>query len=176
MRRDPEFLAHDPRNFFEFRAEGAFQLRRGTRDRVHAEAGHGFNLPLSCSDHSPSEGSCIPSPSTGFGSRVATSHYIHNHIGSLAAAGEAFAKALLLGGVTKRFPQRNFAFLEGGVAWASELYAGLPSHASKRNAAQIGKYDPTELDGAALAELFDRHAEGRMRGRPGVLAAGLALA
>ena len=57
------------------------------------------------------------SPSTGWGSRVTTNHYIYNHVGSFAAAGEAFAKALVLGGVTQRFPTLHFGFLEGGVAW-----------------------------------------------------------
>ena len=80
--------------------------------------------------------------SVGFGSRVCTVHYIHNHVGSFAAAGEAFAKALVLGGVTKRFPKLHFAFLEGGVAWASELYAGLVGHCGKRNPTVIGNYDP----------------------------------
>jgi hypothetical protein len=40
------------------------------------------------------------------------------HGGRLAAAGEATCRALLLGGVTRRFPQLRFAFLGGGVAWA----------------------------------------------------------
>ena len=31
----------------------------------------------------------------------------------------------MLGGVSKRFPTLNFGFLEGGVAWAADLYAGL---------------------------------------------------
>ena len=32
-----------------------------------------------------------------------------------ASAGEAMAKALFFGGVTRRFPELNFAFLEGGI-------------------------------------------------------------
>ena len=106
------------------------------------------------------------SPSTGWGSRVATNHYIHNHVGSFASAGEAFAKAVMLGGVTKRFPSLNFAFMEGGVAWASELYAGLMSHCGKRNPARIEAYDPRTIDGKLLAELFEKYAVGRMRVRP----------
>jgi predicted TIM-barrel fold metal-dependent hydrolase len=97
------------------------------------------------------------SPSTAWGSRVTTNHYIYNHVGSFAAAGEAFAKALVLGGVTKRFPGLNFAFLEGGVAWASELYAGLQSHCGKRNPSSIGNYDPRNLDLEELADLFAKY-------------------
>src|ERR1700678_1329493 len=40
--------------------------------------------------------------SVGFGRRVCSTMYVHNHVGSFAAAGEAFAKALVLRGVTKR--------------------------------------------------------------------------
>jgi len=106
------------------------------------------------------------SPSTGYGSRVVTNHYIHNHVGSFAAAGEAFAKALVLGGVTQRFPTLNFAFLEGGVAWASELYAGLVSHCDKRNPTQIGNIDPRNLDTEALADLFADYGQDLVKGRP----------
>jgi hypothetical protein len=106
------------------------------------------------------------SGSTGWGSRVSTSHYIHNHVGSFAAAGEAFAKALVLGGVTQRFPTLNFAFLEGGLGWASELYAGLVSHCGKRNPAAIGIYDPRHIDLELLADLFGRYGEGMVTGRP----------
>ncbi|MDA0653613.1 MAG: amidohydrolase family protein [Proteobacteria bacterium] len=106
------------------------------------------------------------SPSVGYGSRVVTNHYIHNHVGSFAAAGEAFAKALVLGGVTQRFPTLNFAFLEGGVAWASELYAGLVGHCEKRNPTQIGNIDPQNLDLDALADLFAEYGQGLVDGRP----------
>ncbi len=92
--------------------------------------------------------------------------YIHNHVGSFAAAGEAFAKALVLSGVTKRFPNLNFAFLEGGVAWASELYAGLVGHCGKRNPTAIGNYDPHNLDRVQLADLMGEFGAGVVSGRP----------
>jgi predicted TIM-barrel fold metal-dependent hydrolase len=106
------------------------------------------------------------SPSTGAGSRVATNHYIHNHVGSFAAAGEAFAKAVILGGVTRRFPRLKFAFLEGGVAWASELYAGLQSHCGKRNPSHIANYDPRNIDAEMLADLFQKFGGSLASGRP----------
>ena len=95
-----------------------------------------------------------------------TTHYIHNHVGSFAAAGEAFAKALVLSGVTQRFPTLNFAFLEGGVAWASELYAGLVGHCGKRNPSVIGNYDPKNIDRELLADLFAEYGAGMVKGRP----------
>ena len=106
------------------------------------------------------------SPSTGWGSRVATNHYIHNHVGSFAAAGEAFAKAVVLGGVSKRFPTLNFGFLEGGVAWAADLYAGLVGHCDKRHRSAIDLYDPKHIDLQQMAELFEKYGGGMVKGRP----------
>jgi predicted TIM-barrel fold metal-dependent hydrolase len=106
------------------------------------------------------------SPSTGWGSRVATNHYIHNHVGSFAAAGEAFAKALVLGGVTQRFPTLHFAFLEGGVTWAADLYAGLVGHCGKRHRHVIDRYDPQHINLEQLANLFREYGRAIGQGRP----------
>jgi predicted TIM-barrel fold metal-dependent hydrolase len=102
----------------------------------------------------------------GWGSRVVTYQYVHNHVGSFAAAGEAFAKALVMSGVTRRFPTLNFAFLEGGVAWACELYAGLVGHCSKRVYKNIQKYNPRNIDAEMLADLFEKYGGGMVTGRP----------
>ena len=61
------------------------------------------------------------------------SSYVYNHIGGLAAAHESLCKSLFLGGVTRRFPDLRIGFLEGGVAWACSLFAGLVGHWEKRN-------------------------------------------
>jgi predicted TIM-barrel fold metal-dependent hydrolase len=98
-------------------------------------------------------------PSRGTGGRVTTTSYIYNHVGSFAAAGEAFAKAVVLGGVAKRFPTLNFAFLEGGVTWAAELYGGLVGHCGKRNSTAIKHYDPHRVDTALMAELFAEYGK-----------------
>ncbi len=105
-------------------------------------------------------------PSVGWGSRVVSYQYVHNHVGSFAASGEAFAKGLVLSGVTQRFPELNFAFLEGGVAWACELYAGLVGHCGKRNSKAIHRYDPRNLDVEQLADLFAEYGAGMVEGRP----------
>ena len=57
--------------------------------------------------------------SMGWGARTSPQSYIYNHIGQFAAAGEAFCKAIVIGGVVHRFPELTFAFLEGGVGWAT---------------------------------------------------------
>ncbi|HEU5193421.1 MAG TPA: amidohydrolase family protein, partial [Methylomirabilota bacterium] len=65
--------------------------------------------------------------------RNSPSNFCYNHIGHFASASEATAKAIFFGGVTRRFPGLNFAFLEGGVGWACGLYADLIGHWEKRN-------------------------------------------
>ena len=71
-----------------------------------------------------------------------TSKYMFNHLSAFAHGHDTFAKALFMGGVTKRFPGLNFIFLEGGVAWACNLYSDIIGHWEKRNALVIGRLDP----------------------------------
>jgi len=92
----------------------------------------------------------------GWGSRATPSNYIHNHLGNFAASAEAVCRGLFLGGVPKRFPQLRFAFLEGGVAWARNLYCDLLSHWAKRNCAAMENYNPDRVDAEVFAELAER--------------------
>lgn len=93
----------------------------------------------------------------GYGMRVSVSNFTYNHIGHFAVAGEAICKALFLGGVTRRFPTLKFAFLEGGVGWACNLYADLIGHWKKRNLRALAEVDPANLDRKRLTELFSRY-------------------
>ena len=95
--------------------------------------------------------------------RSATS-YVYNHVGGLAANHESLCKSLFLSGVTHRFPELRFGFLEGGVAWACALFSDLVGHWEKRNAASIGTLDPDRLDVDALMELFGQFGDERVRG------------
>jgi predicted TIM-barrel fold metal-dependent hydrolase len=52
----------------------------------------------------------------GWGSRTSISNYVYNHVGHFASSADAVCKSLFLGGVTRRFPQMKFSFLEGGLA------------------------------------------------------------
>ena len=81
-----------------------------------------------------------------FGLRNSVSNFVYNHIGHFAAASEAVCKALILGGVTHRFPKLQFGFLEGGVGWACQLYADLLGHWEKRNLGALADIDPNNLD------------------------------
>jgi len=92
------------------------------------------------------------------------SNYMYNHINALSQGHEAFCKALFFGGVTRRFPTLNFAFLEGGVGWACTLLSDMVGHWEKRNGEAILNLDPRQLDVDRFMGLLDKH------GAPGVIA------
>lgn len=93
----------------------------------------------------------------GFGLRNSPSNFTYNHIGHFAAAGHSIAKALFLGGVTRRFPDLNFAFLEGGAGWGCQLFADLIEHWERRGAKGIAYMDPQKLDRKLLRSLVDKY-------------------
>ncbi len=101
----------------------------------------------------------------GTGSRRSPSSYVHNHIGHFAAAGEGICRSLFLGGVTRRFPELKFGFLEGGVAWACSLYADIVGHWEKRNRKALENYDPTLLDRELFEKLYAQYGSEVLRKR-----------
>jgi hypothetical protein len=98
------------------------------------------------------------SGSMGWGSRVSVNNFSYNHIGHFAAASHAFAKALVMGGVIRRFPGLKFGLLEGGVGWACNLLTDLIGHWEKRHGqAMEAHVRPSNLDQHQLAEFFRRY-------------------
>src|SRR5262249_57101174 len=98
------------------------------------------------------------SGSMGTNWRESVNSFTYNHIGHFANASHAFAKALILGGVTHRFPQLRFAMLEGGVGWAGNLVTDLVGHwERRRRAAMESQTRPTNLDRAELGRLFSEY-------------------
>ena len=93
------------------------------------------------------------------GLRLSPSNFVYNHIGHFAAAGHAVCKAIFLGGVTRRFPGLRFAFLEGGVGWACQLFGDLIEHWERRNGKALERMDPRKLDRALLISLVDKHGD-----------------
>jgi len=93
----------------------------------------------------------------GFGLRNNPSNFTYNHIGHFAAAGHAVAKAIFLGGVTRRFPNLRFGFLEGGVGWGCQLFADLIEHWERRGKKGLEYMDPTKLDRTLLRQLVDKY-------------------
>ncbi|MBV1879102.1 MAG: amidohydrolase family protein [Pseudomonadales bacterium] len=101
----------------------------------------------------------------GWGSRASANNYVYNHIGNFATAQESICRSLFLGGVTRRFPNLRFAFLEGGVGWACNLFSDLLGHWEKRNIEHMRHYDPANLDRAKLEALFEEYAPAEFQGK-----------
>jgi predicted TIM-barrel fold metal-dependent hydrolase len=86
------------------------------------------------------------------------SNYTFNHAGSFAAGAHILCRALMLGGVMRRFPGLKVAFLEGGAGWASLLYNTLVERFEKRNGKEILRtLDPERQDRALMARLFEQY-------------------
>jgi len=97
------------------------------------------------------------SSASGQGLRNSPSNFVYNHIGHFAAAGHAVAKGIFLGGVTRRFPELNFAFLEGGVGWGCQLFGDLIEHWERRGAPALKRMNPDRLDRKLLMDLVVEH-------------------
>jgi hypothetical protein len=80
----------------------------------------------------------------------------------------AHGKAILLGSVTTRFPELRFAFLEGGVGWASQLFGDPIEHWERRSAKALERMrrehrdfsackHPDKLDCAKLMSLVEKY-------------------
>ena len=100
--------------------------------------------------------------SRGRAFRMSPSNFCYNHIGHFAAASEAVCKAVFLGGVTRRFPNLNFAFLEGGVGFACLLYADLIGHWQIRNRHALEEVNPANLNRETLLSLAEEYAPPQM--------------
>ena len=99
----------------------------------------------------------VHSPTMGLALRQSSSRYMFNHIGNFAASSDAFAKALVFGGATARFPGLHVAFLECGVTWAVQLLSDLIGRWHKRGGANIDRLDPSRIDEAEWHALMDRY-------------------
>lgn len=97
------------------------------------------------------------SPSSGWANRASPTNYMFNQIGMFSEASHALCKSLFLGGVTRRFRDLRFAFLEGGAGWGVSLYSDLLGRWSKRNVEAMRKLDPELLDRAAYEEHFRKY-------------------
>ena len=100
-------------------------------------------------------------PSTRAGSnqalRNSPTNFTYNHIGHFADAGHAAAKGIFLGGVTRRFPELRFAFLEGGVGWGAQLFGDLMEHWERRNIRALENMKPEKLDRDMLMSYVEKY-------------------
>jgi predicted TIM-barrel fold metal-dependent hydrolase len=106
-------------------------------------------LGVVASFHGPGEGSTFHN---------SISNTVYNHVGHFATAATAICKSLFLGGVSQRFPELRFLFLEGGVGWARSLLADLTSHWEKRSLEGLARdSDPRLADADLFLELYRRY-------------------
>ena len=106
-------------------------------------------LGVVASFHTPGEGSSF---------HDSISNPVYNHVGHFATAATAICKSLFLGGVSQRFPELRFLFLEGGVGWARSLLADLTSHWEKRSLAGLARdSDPRLADVDLFVELYEQY-------------------
>jgi predicted TIM-barrel fold metal-dependent hydrolase len=96
----------------------------------------------------------------GWGTRVSSKNYVHNHLGNFGTAQEGVCRSLLMGGVPRRFPQLRFTFLEGGTTWGAQLYADVLGHFAKRNKDVVGMFSDARIDLTEAARLFADWADG----------------
>jgi predicted TIM-barrel fold metal-dependent hydrolase len=80
-------------------------------------------------------------------------NFTYNHAGSFAAMMQWLCKALYLGGVTRRFPDLPFAFLECGVGWAAILLNDVIEIWEKRSLHGLDNTDPRHV----RADVFERY-------------------
>src|SRR5271170_1438250 len=97
------------------------------------------------------------SASLNQGLRLSPTNFCYSHIGHFAAAGHATAKAIFLGGVTRRFPELRFAFLEGGVGWGAQLFGDLMEHWERRNIKALDNMKPDKLNRELLMQMVEKY-------------------
>jgi predicted TIM-barrel fold metal-dependent hydrolase len=106
---------------------------------------------------------CFHGPGEGSTFHNSISNTVYNHVGHFATAATAICKSLFLGGVSHRFPELRFLFLEGGVGWARSLLADLTSHWEKRSLEGLARdSDPRLADADLFLELYE-HYGGSLR-------------
>ena len=93
----------------------------------------------------------------GWGTRASISRHQYNQLGGFAEGAEAVCKSLFFGGVTRRFPDLHFGFLEGGSGWAMLLYSRMIDHWKKRNGRAMQRLDPARIDGNLLGRLIGEY-------------------
>jgi hypothetical protein len=98
--------------------------------------------------------------SMGWVDRRSPSNFSFNHVGHFAQSNHQFARALLFAGVTNRFPDLHFAFLEGGAGWAVNLYTDLFAHLNTRALSSMLEHArPTNISLEELTALCVRYDE-----------------
>ncbi|MBV9578487.1 MAG: amidohydrolase family protein [Chloroflexi bacterium] len=106
--------------------------------------------------------------------RKSINNFVFNHVGHFAQANAVFTKGVFLGGVTHRFPELNFGFLEGGAGYAVNLLLDIIGHWEKLNPSAIREHlSPANTDTSQLKQLMERCAYPRLRDKIDQIVSGL---
>ena len=90
--------------------------------------------------------------------RNSPGNFVFNHLGAFASGNDFLARSLFMGGVTRRFPELNIGYLEGGVGWGANLYNNIVEHWEKRNLPYLlENLDPNKLDQDLAVEMFQKY-------------------
>jgi predicted TIM-barrel fold metal-dependent hydrolase len=91
---------------------------------------------------------------------LSITNYSVNHIGSFRDKMFQLCKSLYMFGVTRRFPELRFGFMECGVSWASTLIADIVEHWEKRNLDALAALDPAAIDYGVLEAALETYGRG----------------
>jgi predicted TIM-barrel fold metal-dependent hydrolase len=103
--------------------------------------------------------------SLGWANRQGVTNYTFNHLAHHAESNHMGCRGVLLGGVLQRFPDLNFAYLEGGAGWAVTLLLDLIEHLHIRGPEGMRRLDPARVDVDVIRAEFAKHAKGLLEGR-----------
>jgi len=101
---------------------------------------------------------------TGFApwAKGSISNHVLNRVGMTGVSYSRVTASLTLGGVTRRFPNLPFAFLENGVAWAATVFTKLIGLYALRNIGAMDTLDPRNLDEPMLFGLIEEYGDPRL--------------
>ncbi|MBJ22283.1 MAG: hypothetical protein CL933_22970 [Deltaproteobacteria bacterium] len=91
------------------------------------------------------------------GGRGSPTNYSYNHVLGHGYLQSEYCRSLVYAGVPMRFPNLPFCFLEGGAAWAIEMFGALEEHYEKRGPDGLANYDPARLDVGELKSILARY-------------------
>ncbi|MCI0768693.1 MAG: amidohydrolase family protein [Chloroflexi bacterium] len=97
------------------------------------------------------------------------SSFVYNHLGNHAYSLGLLCKALFLGGVTRRFPGLNIAFLEGGIGWAIIMFAEIIGTWEKRNLDALELTNPANMDRQQYLDLTARYGGPMVQGKQAMI-------
>jgi len=93
--------------------------------------------------------------------RSSINNFVYNHVGHFAESNHAFARAVFLGGLVRRYPSLNFGFMEGGISWACQMCLDMIEHWEKRR--REGLQYPSATSVAEMHQYIDKYGDQKLK-------------